>query len=45
MALIDIYNNRITIYGVMDSTFVTELQSEYSGFTIEYKTTDYDGEF
>lgn len=44
MALIDIYNNKITIYGTIDSNFLTELELEYSGFTFEYRTTDYDGE-
>jgi len=44
MAVIDIYNNKITIYGTIDASFVTELETEYSGFTLEYRTTDYDGE-
>ena len=43
MVLIDIYNSIITIYGTVDESFISELESEYSGFTIEYRAVDYDG--
>jgi len=43
MVLVDVYNQKITVYGTIDASLVSELEAEYSGFTIEYKTYDYDG--
>jgi hypothetical protein len=44
MVLIDIYNSIITVYGDVDDameSFVTELQSEYTGYTIQYRNDAY----
>jgi hypothetical protein len=43
MAVIDVYNQKIIIYGTVDASFVSELEAEYTDFTTEYRTYDYDG--
>jgi len=40
MLIVDVYNQKILVYGTIDASFVSEVSGEYSEFTIEYITEE-----